>query len=191
MVMLSSTTVSNALEFVRYSASMCTFFFFFQIFTRSFVQSPDGHKKSGRYWPDDEAAYGNVNVKHMESESCPYYTRREFYVNNVKSDENLVLTQFQYNGWPTVEGEVPQVTRGLIELMDHATTLNENTNSSGPILVHCELGGDRSSMFVALCILAQQLKVERRVDVVTTTRKLRSQRQGMLTSFVSISVYKV
>lgn len=123
-------------------------------------------------------------MKHIQSESCPYYTRREFYITNIKSDENLVVTQYQYNGWPTVEGEVPQVTRGLIELMDHATQ-NTNSAGTGPMLVHCEFGGDRSSMFVALCILAQQLKVERRVDVVTTARKLRSQRHGMLTSFVS------
>ncbi len=129
--------------------------------------------------------YGNVNVKHIQSESCPYYTRREFYIVNVKTDENLVVTQYQYNGWPTVEGEVPEVTRGLIELMDHATQ-HAGTSGTGPLLVHCELGSDRSSMFVALCILAQQLKVERRVDVVTTARKLRSQRQGMLSAFVSI-----
>lgn len=102
----------------------------------------------------------------------------------MKSDENLVVTQYQYNGWPTVEGEVPEVTRGLIELMDHATQ-HAGIAGTGPLLVHCEIGSDRSSMFVALCILAQQLKIERRVDVVTTTRKLRSQRQGMLSSFVS------
>lgn len=146
--------------------------------------SADGQKKAGRYWPDDETVHGNINVKHIQSESCPYYTRREFYVTNVKTDDNLVLTQYQYNGWPTVEGEVPQVTRGLIELMDHATQ-HADTTGSAPIVVHCELGSDRSSMFVALNILAQQLKVERRVDVVTIARKLRSQRQGMLTSFVS------
>lgn len=130
--------------------------------------------------------HGNINVKHIQSESCPYYTRREFYLLNVKTDDNLVVTQYQYNGWPTVEGEVPEVTRGLIELMDHATQ-HANTIGSGPIVVHCELGSDRSSMFVALSILAQQLKIERRVDVVNTARKLRCQRQGMLTSFVRVS----
>ena len=88
---------------------------------------------------------------------------------------------FQYHGWPTVEGEVPEVTRGLIELVDqtriHAT--------SGPIAVHCRQGSDRSSIFVALSILVQQLRTENRVDVFATTRKLRSQRTGMLQTFVS------
>lgn len=45
----------------------------------------------------------------MQSESCPYYTRREFNVTNFKMKDTIKVTQFQYNGWPTVEGEVPEV----------------------------------------------------------------------------------
>jgi protein-tyrosine phosphatase len=40
-------------------------------------------------------------------------------------------------------------------------------------------------MFVALSILVQQLRTEKRVDIFTATRKLRSQRHGMLQTFVS------
>lgn len=54
------------------------------------------------------------------------------------------------------------------------------------MVVHCNLGSDRSSMFVGLSILVQQLRVERRVDIFTVTRKLRSQRQSMISSYVSI-----
>lgn len=39
-------------------------------------------------------------------------------------------------------------------------------------------------MFVGLSILVQQLRTERRVDIFTTTRKLRSQRHAMISSFV-------
>ena len=51
---------------------------------------------------------------------------------------------------------------------------------SGPIAVHCRLGSDRSSVYVALSCLVQQLKTESRADVFTVVRKLRSQRQGMV-----------
>lgn len=40
-------------------------------------------------------------------------------------------------------------------------------------------------MFVALSILIQQLRTERKLDVCTVARKLRSQRLGMLQTFVS------
>lgn len=47
-------------------------------------------------------------------------------------------------------------------------------------------GAERSSMFVGLSILVQQLRVEKRVDIFTTVRKLKSQRQEMISTFVSI-----
>lgn len=97
----------------------------------------------------------------------------------MKTEEKQTVTQYQYNGWPTVEGEVPEVTRGLIELVDLTQ------GGTAPLLVHCHCGSDRSSMFVALSVLVQQLVTERRVDICTATRKLRAQRQGMIQTFVS------
>ncbi|XP_043249228.1 tyrosine-protein phosphatase 69D-like isoform X1 [Colletes gigas] len=141
----------------------------------------EGSRKCPRYWPDDEAVYDHIRVRYIQSESCPYYTRREFCVSNTKTDENVVVTQYQYHGWPTVEGEVPEVTRGLIELVNQ--TLTNGTESSGSLVVHCSYGSDRSSMFVALSILVQQLRTEKRVDIFTTTKKLRSQRHGMISAF--------
>ncbi|XP_066594024.1 tyrosine-protein phosphatase 69D isoform X2 [Prorops nasuta] len=141
----------------------------------------EGPRKCPRYWPDDETAYDHIRVRYIQSESCPYYTRRELCVSNTKTDESLVVTQYQYHGWPTVEGEVPEVTRGLIELVDQ--TLTHETESSGSIVVHCNYGSDRSSMFVALSILVQQLRTEKRIDIFTTTKKLRSQRHGMISTF--------
>lgn len=99
-----------------------------------------------------------------------------------------MVKQYQYHGWPTVEGEVPEVTRGLIELVNQ--TLTNDTETSGSLVVHCSYGSDRSSMFVALSILVQQLRTEKRVDIFTTTKKLRSQRHGMISSFVSVSLMK-
>ncbi|XP_050461822.1 tyrosine-protein phosphatase 69D [Cataglyphis hispanica] len=141
----------------------------------------EGPRKCPRYWPDDETNYDHIKVRYIHSESCPYYTRREFNIVNTKTDENGVVKQYQYHGWPTVEGEVPEVTRGLIELVDQ--TLTNDTETNGSLVVHCSYGSDRSSMFVALSILVQQLRTEKRVDIFTTTKKLRSQRHGMISTF--------
>ncbi|KAL0106185.1 hypothetical protein PUN28_016122 [Cardiocondyla obscurior] len=141
----------------------------------------EGPRKCPRYWPDDETDYDHIRVRYIHSESCPYYTRREFCILNTKTDESGVVKQYQYHGWPTVEGEVPEVTRGLIELVDQ--TLTNDTETSGSLAVHCSCGSDRSSMFVALSILVQQLRTEKRVDIFTTTKKLRSQRHGMISTF--------
>lgn len=100
----------------------------------------DGPKKSPRYWADDEIQYDHISVKYIQSESCPYYTRREFNVTNVKIDDTIQVTQFQYNGWPTVDGEVPEVCRGIIELVDQALKHHNSQKAysqSSPIAVHC------------------------------------------------------
>lgn len=144
----------------------------------------EGPNKCPRYWPDDEVSHDHIRVRYIQSESCPYFTRRELCVTNTKVDENVVVTQYQYHGWPTVEGEVPEVTRGLIELIDQTQT--NNSESSGPLVVHCNQGSDRSSMFVSLSILVQQLRIEKRIDIFTTVKKLRSQRNGMISTFVSM-----
>lgn len=107
----------------------------------SWTQIGDGPKKCPRYWADDEIQYDHILVKYMQSESCPYYTRREFNVTNCKMKDTIKVTQFQYNGWPTVEGEVPEVARGMIELVDQAQNHHNsqgNFASIGPIAVHCK-----------------------------------------------------
>lgn len=153
------------------------------------LQLAEGPRKCPRYWPDDEVSHDHIRVRYIQSESCPYFTRRELCVSNTKVDENLSVTQYQYHGWPTVEGEVPEVTRGIIELIDQTQT--NNTDSSGPLVVHCNHGSDRSSMFVALSILIQQLRIEKRIDIFTTVKKLRSQRHGMIGTYVSPALWKI
>lgn len=109
--------------------------------TNNYVfQIGDGARKCPRYWADDEIQYDQILVKYVHSESCPYYTRREFYVTNCKIDDTLKVTQFQYNGWPTVEGEVPEVCRGIIELVDQAHKhykSHKNVGCRSPLTVHC------------------------------------------------------
>lgn len=83
---------------------------------------------------------------------------------------------------------MPEVTRGLIELVDHVQATLTDHGSSTPVVVHCGLGSDRSSLFVGLSILVQQLRVEHRVDIFTITRKLRSQRHALINSYVSYTI---
>ncbi|XP_066158731.1 tyrosine-protein phosphatase 69D isoform X1 [Euwallacea fornicatus] len=143
-----------------------------------------GEGKCARYWPEEgsEAVYDHITVRYVQAETCPYYTRREFYVKGRDLEEHKV-THLQYHGWPTVDGEVPEVTRGLIELVDYSQMAMIKTGCSPSMVVHCNLGSDRSSMFVGLSILVQQLRTERRVDVFTVTRKLRSQRQALINTY--------
>lgn len=99
------------------------------------------NNKCPRYWADDEIQYDHILVKYIQSESCPYYTKREFSVTNCKINDTINVTHFQYNGWPTIVGEVPEVTRGILEIVHqsqaHHQAKTEEDNTPRPMLVHC------------------------------------------------------
>ncbi|XP_063390066.1 tyrosine-protein phosphatase 69D [Cydia fagiglandana] len=144
-----------------------------------------GEGKCPRYWDDGTAQYEHISVQYEESESCPYYTRRQFRVTNNKSGDVCVVRQLQYQGWPTAPGHVPEVTRGLAELADAARQQPTPAMHAEPaMLLHCQYGTERSALFAALCILIAQLRNERRVDVAATARKVRSQRAGTINTFL-------
>ncbi|XP_063370268.1 tyrosine-protein phosphatase 69D [Cydia amplana] len=144
-----------------------------------------GEGKCPRYWDDGTAQYEHISVQYEESESCPYYTRRQFRVTNNKSGDVCVVRQLQYQGWPTAPGHVPEVTRGLAELADAARQQPAPQQHAEPtMLMHCQYGTERSALFAALCILIAQLRNERRVDVAATARKVRSQRAGTINTFL-------
>ncbi|XP_055544651.1 tyrosine-protein phosphatase 69D [Wyeomyia smithii] len=148
-----------------------------------FSEIGDGANKCPRYWADEEMQYENLLVTYIQSESGPYYTKREFTVMNCKSKDTIQVTQFQYNGWPTVEGEVPEVTRGMIEIVNQAQKHSSQQEDMFTIAVHCSLGTDKSSLFVAMCILVMQLKTEKRIDICSVVRKLRAQRSLMIETY--------
>ena len=99
-----------------------------------------GEENCPRYWPekDQETPHDYIKVKYMQSQSFPFYYKREFTVTNSKTEDSYLVTQFQYNGWPIGAGEVPESTRGLVELVD--TTLKHQESieiNTGPSIVHC------------------------------------------------------
>ncbi|XP_026471898.1 tyrosine-protein phosphatase 69D-like [Ctenocephalides felis] len=51
----------------------------------------EGPRKCPRYWPDDEILHDHIRVKYVQSESCPYHTRREIIVTNTKYDNCVKL----------------------------------------------------------------------------------------------------
>merc|ERR1719411_1028844 len=140
-----------------------------------------------QYWPADTGdktlAFGYMTVTLLNRETRVSYVKREFKVNNTKLREEVSLTHFSYHDWPGSSEEtglVPASTHGLLGLVGHALAHQEQSTNTGPIAVHCRYGSDRSSVYVGLSVLVQQIKRENRCDVFTAVRKLRAQRQAMM-----------
>ena len=161
--------------------------------------NPGYHYWSEEDTPGSQVTFGSLQVTLKSKDNMPSYVKREFVVYNMKVEEEVQLTHFAYSGWGDApqrprspnpgqgSPEVPQNTTGLLDLVEHALAHKVEASLPGPIAVHCRYGSERSSVFVALGCLVQQLKTESRSDVFTTVRKLRSQRQGMVQHVVSFN----
>lgn len=88
------------------------------------------------------------------------------------------------NLWVYICGRIIQYTNSfyfnkvLIVSYYHISLLNH--------IFIFSLGTDRSSIFIVMCILVQQLRVEKKIDICSTVRKLRSQRNLLIDSYVII-----
>jgi protein tyrosine phosphatase len=134
------------------------------------------------YWPTEDKGkreFGYITVTQLSTEHRVAYVKREFTVYNQKSYEEVKLTHFHYTEWPESD-PVPSATHGLLGLVEHAMAHQDQASLTGPIAVHCRYGSYRSSVYVVLSVLVQQMKKEGRCDVFTGVRKLRAQRQGMI-----------
>lgn len=141
----------------------------------------EGQTKCQQYWPSEgELMCDYVKVKFVSQDIGNYFIKREFDVINVKSGDSHRATQFQYLGWvgqPVIDADS---TSSIIALIECAQQCQAQHPTGGPVTVHCSGGGDRSSVFVTLSVLIQQLKAEERVDVFQAARYTRSQRHCML-----------
>eukprot|EP00094_Tigriopus_californicus_P001276 TCALIF_01236-PA protein Name:"Similar to Ptp69D Tyrosine-protein phosphatase 69D (Drosophila melanogaster)" AED:0.07 eAED:0.07 QI:0/0.91/0.84/0.92/1/1/13/255/1330 len=137
--------------------------------------------QSWHYWEENEVKFGAIHVKQISTDKLPSYIKREFLIHNTKVNEEVSLVHFMYSGWKGQNAsDVPSATHGFLDLVEHAAALKFESGLPGPIAVHCKCGSDRSSVYVALSCLVQQIKTEGRADIFTVVRKLRSQRQGMV-----------
>ncbi|XP_053204287.1 tyrosine-protein phosphatase 69D-like isoform X2 [Panonychus citri] len=136
----------------------------------------DGQSKCYCYWPKTETVFDYVKIIPESEQELDNYMIRKFYVVNTKNNDSVQLTQYHFMLWRS--GVVPEATLPILKLIE--VTLSSNSSSSSPIVIHCSGGGDRSSLFVTLSSLTQQIRTDGRVDIFQTARYTRSQRPCML-----------
>ncbi|XP_022245455.1 receptor-type tyrosine-protein phosphatase F-like [Limulus polyphemus] len=142
----------------------------------------EGQTKCPQYWPTEEQEYDYIKVTFQKEEKTDLFIKREFNVTNVKNNDNHVVTHYQFLRWSDSgnPSAVPESTVNLIELIEEVQLTQALDFTNSPLTVHCSGGGDRSSVYITLSVLIQQLKLEERVDVFQAARHTRSQRQCML-----------
>ena len=104
---------------------------------------------------------------------CKGYVETTFRVSS--GEKSREVTHFHYTTWP--DFATPRTPVGFIDLVHNVGGTQDGT----PILVHCSAGLGRSGVFVAVhSSLETQASRQHRVDLETTVREMRKQREGMI-----------
>ncbi|VUZ47330.1 unnamed protein product, partial [Hymenolepis diminuta] len=90
------------------------------------------------------------------------------------------LRQFQFSDWPDNGVPISRAAETLIDLISQVHKTQAQFGQDGPITVHCSAGAGRTGIFIALSILLERMRCEGMVDLLLTTRLLRSQRSNMI-----------
>lgn len=118
----------------------------------------DGRVASTRYWPDEGSLKLDGFEVHLVSEHVwsDHFLVRTLYIRNTKTGKTRTITQLHYLSWPRLG--VPSSVKDILEFRRKINRI-ANKNSKKPIVVHCDVGGARSSIY---CLIDSSLRLVER-----------------------------
>uniref|UniRef100_UPI0037E86D49 receptor-type tyrosine-protein phosphatase C n=1 Tax=Semicossyphus pulcher TaxID=241346 RepID=UPI0037E86D49 len=131
------------------------------------------------YWDKEKKTFGDFEVEVASTEIAPTFITRNMLLRHVKRKESRPVKHFQFLKWESRElPEKPQDLTDMIKDVKHSS----KSQSSNPIVVHCNDGSSRTGVFCALWNVLDSADTEKLVDVFQVVKTLRKERQGMLSS---------
>ncbi|KFB37697.1 AGAP011650-PA-like protein [Anopheles sinensis] len=141
------------------------------------TQTVDHEKnKCSQYYPlaNQTVEHGDIQVKCTEETKLTLYNKRLLMVS--KGNQSKVVTHYHYPEWP--DHSCPASPEDLMKFV--MIVRSERKNKTIPLVVHCSAGVGRTGTFMALDILLQRIKREKKINVYATVKRLRRQRVKMV-----------
>ncbi|XP_023290602.1 tyrosine-protein phosphatase corkscrew isoform X2 [Orussus abietinus] len=159
-----------------------------------------GKNKCARYWPEEGEVgeYGGEwKVCALGRTSTADYTLREFLLQGSKPifAEPRRIYHYHFQAWPdhgvpsdpgcvlNFLHDVNARQESIAAASNSTTPNNQNSGSTGPILVHCSAGIGRTGTFIVIDMILDQIKrhgLDCEIDIQKTIQRVRSQRSGMV-----------
>lgn len=131
------------------------------------------------YWPlENGQQHGHIVVEPIAEYNMPQYVLREFRLSDMQTGQSRTVRHFQFADWP--EQGIPRQIDMFLDFIQQVHRTKTQFGIDGPITVHCNNGAGRSGVFVALAIIIDRMQLEHVVDVFTTVKLLRTERQNMV-----------
>ncbi|KAL3981869.1 Protein-tyrosine phosphatase family protein [Acanthocheilonema viteae] len=137
-------------------------------------------KKCEKYWPDNHACYGEIDVTVVSTNFYDGVQIRHIILNYGGMEHHV--RHIWFTEWPDHHLPVQHITKLLKVIVAMESYRNEYRRLSShvtPVVVHCSAGIGRTCTFIAIALGVDQLrKTPENIDVFSIVSRLRSQRFG-------------
>lgn len=164
--------------------------------------SESGRVKSEQYWPDPDEpplSAGDFQIVLRGERNLGWVVERTLQIVDLVSETAREVKHWQYMAWPA--SGCPESGRNLIQLIQmveqyersllvvqeesiygNAKAIEEQSvlRQLRPCVVHCSAGVARTGVFCAVAISIKRFQEEQKMDLVTLTKHLRTQRPAMI-----------
>ncbi|XP_022184512.1 receptor-type tyrosine-protein phosphatase kappa isoform X2 [Nilaparvata lugens] len=138
-----------------------------------------------QYWPSAKVKsenYGDLNISVKKEEELANFhirTIRIIYKQGTEEEEERSLLQFHYTEWPC---HTCPFSNAILEFRRRirAVVGSYRTSQEGPIVVHCNDGGGRSGVYLAIDANMELAEEEDAFDVFGYLKMLRQSRKGLI-----------
>ncbi|XP_066906293.1 receptor-type tyrosine-protein phosphatase kappa [Halyomorpha halys] len=136
-----------------------------------------------QYWPSTKSKsedYGDLNISVLQEEELANFhirTIKVIHKKNTPEEEERTLLQFHYTEWPC---HTCPFSNAILEFRRRMRAVGTKTKDGGPIVVHCNDGGGRSGVYLAIDANLELSEEEDCFDVFRYLKILRQSRKGMI-----------
>ncbi|XP_062581698.1 uncharacterized protein LOC134243463 [Saccostrea cucullata] len=137
----------------------------------------------GMYWPEgsESEEYGMVVV----SKECSSTKERDFTIIDLlfklkadEEDEEKRIRVFKCNFWSD-STTIPSSILSFLKLIN-AVELHHDGHNTGPLVVHCMNGAEKSGLFCVLQAVLERMKIEQDVAIHSVIQQMRSVRPSII-----------
>ncbi|XP_041352202.1 receptor-type tyrosine-protein phosphatase mu-like [Gigantopelta aegis] len=136
----------------------------------------DGKNKCAKYWPELnlDKTVGELEVTSLNVLERADYTTREFRLKTEQGAWSKIVKMFHFTTWP--DHGVPSAPA----LLGFWKQVKKETESSGPVVVHCSAGIGRTGTFIGLDYLMDEVQDTQVVNIFQCVRAMRDNRVNMV-----------
>nr|XP_034316267.1 receptor-type tyrosine-protein phosphatase mu-like [Crassostrea gigas] len=136
----------------------------------------------GKYWPEDLNAIAEFGPFRITKKGFTEGT--DFYIIDLcchkegQNENNRKIRLFQGQFWPD-SSTVPTSVLSFLKLINDVE-LHHDRNNSGPVVVHCMNGAEKSGLFCVMQVVLERMKIEQDVAIHHVIQQMRSIRPSII-----------